>query len=328
MGFDNKYFTQAENELNEIRLRNYRLQGSRENEIYEKYADIAAINRRLLSTSGRLLMLIADKNGDISEKLESLKKENLSLQQDMKTALKKYGYPENYLDPIYSCPVCKDKGTVNGRRCSCFMNMVKKAAADDLNSTSPLKLSSFDEFDLSLYDDTEQTRLGATARKIMAKNLSVCREYAENFHIPYTSLLIRGRTGLGKTHLSLSIASVVLEKGYSVIYCSAPDIFRKLEREQFGNAQSDTDTLEMLIKTDLLVLDDLGAEFDSKFYRSALYNIINDRMNYSLPMIINTNYELAELEERYGERIYSRMATMDKPIFIGSDIRAIKKRRQ
>ena len=208
------------------------------------------------------------------------------------------------------------------------MNMVKKAAADELNSTSPLKLSSFDEFDLSLYDDTEQTKLGATARKVMAKNLSICREYAENFHLPYTSLLIRGRTGLGKTHLSLSIASVVLQKGYSVIYCSAPDIFRKLEREQFGNAQGDADTLEMLIKTDLLVLDDLGAEFDSKFYRSALYNIINDRINYSLPMIINTNYELAELEERYGERIYSRMATMDMPIFIGSDIRAIRKRRQ
>ena len=45
-------------------------------------------------------------------------------------------------------------------------------------------------------------------------------------------------------------------------------------------------------------------------------------------MIINTNDELAELEERYGERIYSRMATMDMPIFIGSDIRAIRKRRQ
>lgn len=328
MGFDNKYYTNAENELNEIRVKNTRIQSSREKEIFEKYPDIAAINRQLLSTAGRLFTLIADKNGDISEKLKSLESENLNLQRDLKAALKKNGYPEDYLDPVYNCTICKDKGIVNGKRCSCYMNMVKKAASDELNLTSPLHLSHFDEFDITLYDDNEQTKLGATARKIMTKNLSFCKEYAENFHLPYKSVLIRGKTGLGKTHLSLSIASSVLEKGYSVIYCSAPDIFRRIEREHFGIVQSDTDTLDMLIKTDLLVLDDLGAEFESKFYSSVLYNIINDRLNYSLPIIINTNLELSEIETRYGERISSRIATMDKPIFVGSDIRAIKKRRQ
>ncbi len=327
MGFENRFYSQAENELNEIVIKNRRIHENREKDIYEKYSDISSINNALISTSGKLLTLIADKNGDISARLRELESENISLQAELKSSLKKHGFPEDYLEPVYSCHICNDKGTVNGKRCECFMNMVRKAAAADLNRTSPLSLCTFDDFDLSYYDDTEVTKIGTTARKIMEKNLSFCKNYAENFHLPYNSVLIRGRTGLGKTHLSLSIASEVLAKGYSVIYGSAPDFFRRVEKEHFG-AHTDTDTLEMLIKTDLLVLDDLGAEFESKFYCSVLYNIINDRLNASLPTVISTNLELSEIETRYGERIYSRIATMDKPIFVGSDVRALKKRRQ
>ena len=119
-----------------------------------------------------------------------------------------------------------------------------------------------------------------------------------------------------------------MEKGYSVIYGSAPDLLRRIEKEHFGNAADDTDTLELLTTTDLLVLDDLGAEFESKFYVSAFYNIINDRMNRSLPTVISTNLDLAEMEKRYGERISSRISTMKMLMFVGSDVRFLKKRRQ
>ena len=115
----------------------------------------------------------------------------------------------------------------------------------------------------------------------------------------------------------------MLAKGYSVIYGSAPDIFRRIEKEHFGS-QSDTDTLDMVIKADLLVLDDVGAEFESKFYASAMYNIINDRLNASLPTIVSTNLEHSELEKRYGERTYSRLSTMDELLFRGSDVRVRK----
>ena len=45
--------------------------------------------------------------------------------------------------------------------------------------------------------------------------------------------------------MSLSIAKVVLAKGYSVIYGSAPDLFRKAEQEHFG--REDGNTVEMLL---------------------------------------------------------------------------------
>ncbi len=328
MGFDKKFYTEAENELNDIRMKNQRTLAAREHETDEKFPEVGKIRRSLAGTTAKLLRIIADRDNDIKTQLAELERENLQLQDKLKETLVRCGLPANYLDPIYDCPVCKDTGVADGKLCECFRDKVKKAAAADMSASSPLQLCGFDEFDLTYYDDTDVLPLGATARKIMAKNLSYCREYADNFRLPYSGIVLRGKTGLGKTHLSLSIAKTVTEKGYSVIYGSAPDLFRRIEKEHFGNSGDDTDTLELLTSTDLLVLDDLGAEFESKFYVSAFYNIINDRMNRSLPTVVSTNLELAETEKRYGERISSRLSTMDMLRFVGSDVRFLKKRRQ
>ncbi|MFR1992942.1 MAG: ATP-binding protein [Eubacterium sp.] len=43
-----------------------------------------------------------------------------------------------------------------------------------------------------------------------------------------------GGTGLGKTHLSLAIANVAINKGYSVIYGTAQNILGDLQNENFG----------------------------------------------------------------------------------------------
>ena len=316
MGFDKKYYTEAENELNAIRMKNQRTLAARERETDEKYPEIGNIRHELAGTTSRLLRIIADRENDIKVQLAELERENLRLQDTLKGTLVRHGLPANYLDPIYDCPICHDTGVSDGKLCACFKEKVKRAAAEELSGSSPLQLCGFDTFDLTFYDDAEITHLGATARKIMARNLSFCTGYAENFRLPYESILMRGKTGLGKTHLSLSIAKEVTEKGYSVIYGSAPDLFRRIEKEHFGQAPSDTDTLELLTGTDLLVLDDLGAEFESKFYVSAFYNIIS------------TNLELSELEKRYGERVSSRISTMNILHFFGSDVRFLKKRRQ
>ena len=106
----------------------------------------------------------------------------------------------------------------------------------------------------------------------------------------------------------------------------APAVFRTIKNDHFSRENSQHDTIDMLIHSDLLVLDDLGAEteLDAKINTSVLYNIINDRQNASLPTIINSNLDLCGLEERYGERIVSRISSMDTLLFAGKDIRSIK----
>ena len=324
MGFDSSYFIEAERELDTIRMRNRRTAERRIEEINEKCPDTAALRKELAGTSAKLIGIITERPDNAGERIAELERENLSLQERLKISLVKHGYPEDYLAPVYSCRICRDTGIVDDKRCSCFMDIVKRKAAEHLNSVTPLKLCGFEEFSLAYYDDTRPTELGPTARKIMAKNLEDCKRYAEDFHLPYKSLLMRGKTGLGKTHLSLSIASAVIDRGYSVIYGSVPDLMRRLDREKFEGGE----TLDMLNTADLLILDDLGAEIDSKMYVSMLYSMINTRINASLPMVINTNLSPAELEKKYDERIASRLLTMEELLFVGSDVRVKKSAEQ
>lgn len=319
MSFDSRYFQLAEDEMNERRLRNQRILERNEREIEEKCPEVFAINRELGLTSGRLISLILDHSDDFERKLCELEMSNELLQERLRQSLVRNGYPADFLDKPCTCKKCGDTGKYEGRRCDCFMEIVKKAATEEMNSTSPLNLSEFDDFDLSYYDDKKVVHAGCTEREIMQSNLDFCKKYARDFHIPCNSIIMRGATGLGKTHLSLSIANEVIRKGYSVIYGSAPDLLRKCENEQFNREKGNT--MDMLLDAELLIFDDVGAEFESKFSLSAIYNIINNRLNMLKPTIISTNCDWSELLSRYGTRVVSRLKTMDDLLFAGSDIR-------
>ena len=82
----------------------------------------------------------------------------------------------------------------------------------------------------------------------------------------------------------------------------------------------------MLLACDLLVLDDLGAEFSSPFYVSCLYNLINTRMLEGRTIILSTNLNQNQLKERYGDQITSRITGTFVPLlFMGRDIRQQKR---
>jgi DNA replication protein DnaC len=119
----------------------------------------------------------------------------------------------------------------------------------------------------------------------------------------------------------------VLGNGYEVVYDSIINLLQQVEREHFGRDKSEVDTLYLLLHVDLLILDDLGTEFDSPFYVSTVYNIINTRINRGLPTIINTNLDLLSIRRRYEERIVSRLfAVYECMHFEGADIRLLKKK--
>ena len=56
-------------------------------------------------------------------------------------------------------------------------------------------------------------------------------EYAKSFDLDSVSLYFYGRTGLGKTHLSLAIANEAVKKGYNVVYGSVINFLNKMEKE-------------------------------------------------------------------------------------------------
>jgi len=317
------FYKRAEDEIKRRREINTQKLNLREAEVENAVPEYRAIRRELARTGMRLSEIVLG-GEDVSRKLERLQRDNMTAQSQIATLLAEHRYAPDYLAEIYTCKKCRDTGVYQNRRCSCFKEIVKRLASEELNNAAPIKLSGFDTFDVSYYPDRMDTDLGLNIRSKMSRNLTHCKDYADNFRLPLEGILMQGRTGLGKTHLSLAIAKEVIAKGFGVIYGSAPDLLRKIEKEHFGR-DPDQDTAGLLQSIDLLIFDDLGAEFESPFYISAFYNLLNSRINAGLPTIVSTNFELKQLKNRYGDRIMSRLLTMECLVFCGDDIRVSKK---
>lgn len=294
-------------------------------EINEKLPQIREINNKIANSGKELIKICmsAGKNPQNSEyvqqKIERLKRDNLEAQQASRWHLVHNGYPADYLDIHYTCPKCNDTGyTDNSAMCECFSKLCGKLEADEINKHSHLELSSFDTFNLSYYKDNDYFT--------MKRIFEYLKSYADNFTTDSENILIFGETGLGKTHLSLAVANKVLEKGYSVVYDSTINILHEIEKEHFSYEHS-SEMTDLVMKTDLLILDDLGTEYLTPFYSSTIYNIINTRLNFKKPTIISTNLTHEEIQERYDERVVSRITTQYKNMqFLGTDVRWQKKK--
>mgnify|MGYP001038577504 CR=1 FL=1 len=201
------------------------------------------------------------------------------------------------------------------------------AGRKEIEALSSLSIASFDTMELRYYPNRADEKVGGAIRPYMADMLADLRSYAEEFDHHSESLMLFGNAGLGKTHAALAIAGIVLEKGYDVIYVSSPDFFSKLEGLHFGAdpAGEEETLMQTAAGADLLILDDLGSEFNSAFLISSLYSLLNNRLGAKLPTIVTTNItDGALLEKLYTEKISSRLAAFVQIQFLGSDIRVQK----
>ncbi len=325
MGINKDILNKSIDIINQRRGRAKAENNRRFEEINSKIPEIAEINSQLAKTGMEILNVIKSGN-NVAEKMAVMREKNLQAQNIIKKLLYDNGYPANYLEIKYTCEKCGDTGFSNGQRCNCLKNLAAKLAAEKMNARSQISLCSFDTFRINYYQghtpaETEEHR------RIMSRIFDYCRNYAENFSTDSNNILMFGKTGLGKTHLSLAIANEVVKKGYTVLYDSAQNYLRQIEKEHFGRDNNGEDTLGALISSDLLILDDLGTEFDTPFYLSVIYNVINTRLNKGAPTIISTNLNHEGVRRKYDDRIVSRLfAVYDCLEFSGIDIRLIKKK--
>lgn len=281
------------------------------------------IKEKIAQTGMEVVKVVLSNKNNAEEYINNLHLANQKLQEERTLLLAKRGLASDYFKVKYFCPVCEDNGYKDGTMCECLKKELRLLSFKSLNNNSNLALMDFSTFKINYYPSSKDEN-GISPRDKMANVFNFCKNYADSFSEKSGNVLLFGRTGLGKTHLSLAIAKSVIEKGFGVIYTSAPNLMDSIEREKFS--AEEPITLKSVLECDLLVLDDLGAEFTTPFVISTIYNIINSRINSRKATIISTNLDFKELEAKYSERLVSRLLGEYTSLrFLGNDIRLIKK---
>lgn len=273
-----------------------------------------------LSLTGIEIMEAAMKN-NVAE-VEKVKRKNEELLSFRADLLVKAGYPADYTEIKYECPVCGDTGAVDNKMCICMRKKLVEAGFESSGMASLIKEQNFKNFSLEYYKQSPEEY------KRMAYIYKLLYNYAESFDVKTSqNIAMFGGTGLGKTHLSSAIAGRVIEGGHDVYYVGAQGMISDFEYNRFGNSSvgASDGNVERYTECDLLIIDDLGTEMVNQFTTSCLYNVINTRLNKRKPTLISTNLSQDEFRRRYWDRITSRVFGEYVILpFVGRDIRSQK----
>ena len=292
---------------------------------YAQLPRLKEIDLQLRKTMTLAAQAVFTKGGDARQAMDEVRQANLALQQERK-ALADAHFEPGYLDEKPICDRCGGSGYIGSAMCSCLQELCRQEQKKELSLLAASD-ADFDLFRLDYYPAEFDRSLGASPRELMELNLNTCRKYAAGFGMGSGNLLFSGGAGLGKTYLSACIARVVTDRGFSVAYESAGNLFAKLEKNRFHADEDSQAEVNRLMQSDLLILDDLGTELPGSFVVSALYTLLNDRLMSGKPMIISTNFSVDELAKRYSPQIASRLKGNFKVrYFAGNDIRILKNR--
>lgn len=263
-------------------------------------------------------------NGDPAA-LKCLHNNLKDLTAQKKELLISAGFPENYLEPVYTCPDCQDTGYVKAgdvsEKCHCFRQQEISILYDQSNIRSMIENENFSALSYEYYDGEDLTRF--------ENAVSVSRRFIEEFPKEYYNLFFYGTVGTGKSFLSGCIARELLQRGYSVIYFCSSGLFEQLARYSFDIKAKETlyNFYKDLYNCDLIIIDDLGTEVTNGFITSQLFSCLNERHLRKRHTIISTNLNLEELRGRYSDRIFSRITSNYQICKLsGPDIRMYKKR--
>ena len=215
----------------------------------------------------------------------------------------------------YHCPICKDRGVVFHDEiaylCECKKDDRMLAEKKKAGITPHLLKQSFSSFDLSLYDDEKRGGNKLTYRENASRIKKIAMEFVDDVVMgkKVSGLFFNGPVGSGKTFLAAACANALVEKGVDVRFLVVPDFLDQL-RETFQNDSpvSEGYLMDEIKKTDVLVLDDLGAHNYTDWTVKTIFAIINYRLNYEKPMIVTSNLSQEEIEKNLSSRIFSRLA--------------------
>lgn len=158
------------------------------------------------------------------------------------------------------------------------------------------------------------------------KLTNAMRNYANGFKTfkkQGKGLLLYGSVGTGKTYAACEVANDLISRGIPALATN----FIRLTNTIQGHFDKRQEYIDSLNDFELLVLDDLGVERDSKYMQEMVYYIIDGRYRANLPMIITTNLSIEQIKKADNIeqiRIYDRILERCFPIEVVGNSRRRK----
>ena len=303
-------------------------QRRREEEAVEKDASIRTLLNERAALPMRALRLSMNNPDGAKSVSMHMREEGLKLNAAIRERLTLAGFPEDYLQIHYACPVCRDSGytsDVPPAMCNCFVKKIH-ALQRDAHAVSDFDLQNFSRYDENRIPD-EIVYGEVTQRQLTGRIRDLCLEYADSYPNTYKpNLLLTGEAGLGKTFLLSSIAERIESRGFSPVLISAYRLLEIMREKHFHMDAPGTD-FESLLTCPILLIDDLGCEPMLKnITQEYLFVLFNERITKKRPTVIATNMNPVQLKERYGERIMSRIcdtSVCDSVRLMGKDLRRL-----
>lgn len=315
-------------EYDEIRTQSQKELKLKKQYVYKLIPRVEEIDKELSLTGIKVTKAIINNPTNSQTLVLNLEEENQKLIKERNILLVQHGFSQDYLDLQYLCPYCKDTGYIGSKICKCMQQKLINKAYSESNLKDILIYENFKNFDLSFYSSDIEDGESISAKENIYSVIKICHNFVEKFDYEFSNIIFYGKSGRGKTFLCHCIAKEMLDRGKIVLYTTAFELFKMVEKERFtNNKDEETDEyLSTIFNVDLLIIDDLGTEVSTIVTSSEFYNIINLRLINKKPTIISTNLAPSNWITMYSDRVVSRIHgnyTLLK--VIGTDIRLEKK---
>jgi DNA replication protein DnaC len=117
------------------------------------------------------------------------------------------------------------------------------------------------------------------------------RRFIDGYPSDKTGLLFVGNAGVGKTHLAVGIAKVLIEKGFECAFYDYAELLKQIQESYNPDVQTtELGLLRPVFETEVLVLDDLGSVRPTDWRFDTIRLILNTRYNDSRTTVITTNF--------------------------------------
>lgn len=317
-------YREIERDYERIRSDNEKREAMRRQAVYEKLPVVKEIDSQT-AMLGAALVKNAVRHAPLSEN-EKIKVQLEQLSTKKEAALKSIGLSKDYLEKIYTCPLCKDTGYIKSEKCTCMKKKLIEKYYAMSNLSSVLEFENFDKFRSDCYSDSPFEGETLSPRKNIEEieaNVKACiRDIKKDGCFNH---YFYGKPGLGKTFMCSCIAKEMLDMGYVVVYMTACGLAEIFEKKHFSrdDREEAEDAVEMLFDADLLIVDDLGTEPANTIIAGEFFNLINIRLTEKKSTVISSNLSARELALKYSDRVLSRiMGSYNLHHFYGVDLRS------